>query len=84
MLENNILVHAQSIAPQESCGLVIRSGEAEKYIPCDNNHVDPENHFSISAEDYIQASQIGEVIAIVHSHPNGKSTLTKTKCLVFK
>lgn len=76
MLEQTILEHAKSMVPQESCGLVIRLGESEQYIPCKNNHADPENYFSISAEDYIQASQAGEVIAIVHSHPNGKPHLS--------
>ncbi len=76
MLENHILVYAKSMAPQESCGLVIMQGEIEKYIPCKNNHADPENYFSISVEDYIQASQLGEVIAIVHSHPDGQPYLS--------
>ncbi|WP_369427481.1 C40 family peptidase [Providencia sp. PROV236] len=71
MLEQTILAHAKSMAPQESCGLIIRQGNSEQYISCENKHADPESHFSISAEDYIQASQQGEVIAIVHSHPNG-------------
>lgn len=71
MLEQAILAHAKSMAPRESCGLIIRQGDSEQYISCENKHADPENHFSVSAEDYIQASQQGEVIAIVHSHPYG-------------
>lgn len=76
MLEKTILEHAKSMAPQESCGLVIIQDGTEIYIPCENQHIDPENHFSIAAEDYIQASQIGEVIAIVHSHPSGNPYLS--------
>ncbi|WP_272516917.1 C40 family peptidase [Providencia sp. PROV209] len=76
MIEHEILEHAKSMAPQESCGLIIRIDEMETYLPCVNQHADPENYFSISAEDYIQASQRGEVVAIVHSHPNGKPFLS--------
>lgn len=76
MLEQTILEHAKNMAPQESCGLVIRLEGSEQYIPCENNHADPNNYFSISAEDYIQASQIGEVIAIAHSHPGGNPHLS--------
>ncbi len=76
MLEQTILEHAKSMAPQESCGLVIIQEGTEVYIPCENQHADPENHFSIAVESYIQAERLGDVAAIVHSHPNGKPCLS--------
>jgi len=41
------------------------------FYPCPNISSDPENYFEIDQEEWIMASEIGEIIALVHSHPNG-------------
>jgi proteasome lid subunit RPN8/RPN11 len=55
--------------PLESCGLVVTKHRRNLYYPCRNiahNH----EHFIIHPEDYVQAADSGEIIYIVHSHPN--------------
>lgn len=62
--------HALAEYPRESCGLVLRQGTKEKYWPCLNSAASPSQHFSISPEEYAQAEDAGEVVAVVHSHPD--------------
>ena len=61
--------HAKNEAPNESCGLVIIYKGRKKYIPCRNININPEDGFTIHGEDYAQATDMGEIIYIVHSHP---------------
>lgn len=62
--------HAKSCFPEESCGVVIvRAGKA-LYWPCVNQADAPDRHFVLSPRDMVQAQEQGEVLAIVHSHPN--------------
>lgn len=66
---NAIRAHAESCYPRECCGLVIAVRRKERYVPCENTAVG-EEHFAISAEAYANAEESGNVIAVVHSHPN--------------
>jgi proteasome lid subunit RPN8/RPN11 len=61
--------HAALEYPRECCGLLIVSKGKQKYIQCTNLSKTSE-HFIISPEDYAKAEDTGEVLAIVHSHPN--------------
>jgi proteasome lid subunit RPN8/RPN11 len=61
--------HAQKEYPQESCGLVLVSHGRETYFPCVNDAASGE-HFRISPGSLLAASQIGESIVVVHSHPD--------------
>lgn len=61
--------HARAEFPREACGLVVRSDEGERYIAARN--VAPGfDSFTLSAEDYAAAEELGEVVALFHSHPN--------------
>lgn len=72
-----LLAHARSDAPEESCGLVVcHVTLGERYIPCRNVSTRPEEMFVISPEDYLQACNQGEVVAVVHSHPGGERYLS--------
>ncbi|MDF1625674.1 MAG: C40 family peptidase [Parvibaculaceae bacterium] len=62
--------HAEAAYPNESCGLVIAGGKKDRYVPCRNKAEDG-NHFIMDAEDYANAEDVGQVLAIVHSHPDG-------------
>lgn len=62
--------HAAECYPNESCGLVVMSKAGELYIPCGNAHDKPSEHFRISGEDFADASEAGDVVAVVHSHPD--------------
>lgn len=66
------LEHASMNLDQESCGLVIVKNGKRRYIPCENVASDPINNFVISAEDWVNADDAGEVVCIVHSHPSSK------------
>ncbi|CAG9262235.1 C40 family peptidase [Paraburkholderia caribensis] len=57
--------HACGCYPRESCGLIV-SGE---YIACHNIADDPLRDFVINPLDYAVAEDLGQVEAVVHSHP---------------
>lgn len=62
------LAHAQSEFPRESCGLlVVRKGKSS-YVAC-RNMAQGTDQFVIHPEDYVKAQGLGEIIAVVHSHP---------------
>lgn len=62
--------HAAECYPNESCGLIVLAEDGEKYVPCKNAHDNPSEHFRLSGEDFAEAEELGEVKAVVHSHPN--------------
>ncbi|WP_447650986.1 C40 family peptidase [Pseudomonas abietaniphila] len=68
--------HARASFPQESCGLIVRSGRANKYVPVSNSAEKPEDDFKISAESWALAEDQGEIAAIVHSHPGQSARLS--------
>ena len=63
--------HARAEYPKESVGLVICGEDWEEYRPCRNVAEDPTQHLQLPAEDYAAAADDGEVICLIHSHPNG-------------
>lgn len=64
------ITHAVAAYPDESCGLVVVVKGREKYIACRNVATTKSEHFVLSAEDYAEAEDMGEITAIVHSHPD--------------
>jgi proteasome lid subunit RPN8/RPN11 len=48
-------------------------GVVRRYIPCENTATDPNEEFRIAPEDYAAAEDMGEVMGIVHSHPDATS-----------
>jgi proteasome lid subunit RPN8/RPN11 len=61
--------HAERDYPRESCGLVVVDRGKERYLPCPNVAGNTQ-HFILPAEAYARAQDIGEIIAVVHSHPD--------------
>lgn len=61
--------HALEAYPRESCGLIINKQGKDVYVPCEN-HAKGTEHFKISGQDWANAEDQGEVIAVVHSHPD--------------
>lgn len=74
---NDILTHANEQKPLESCGFVVSVGDKKQYIACANMASDPVNFFEIHPDDWLNARLIGDIIAIVHSHPNGYPVLSE-------
>lgn len=64
------LKHAHADFPREACGLIVLNGRRKVYVPCENKATQPGEQFVLSAEDFARAEEMGEVIAVVHSHPN--------------
>ena len=72
-----IRTHAAAVYPDECCGLVVQSGEVEKYYPCRNLATQPTEQFVLSPEDYASAEDLGTVVGIVHSHPDATTRPSK-------
>ena len=68
---SEIVAHCRKELPNEACGLVILVEQEERYIPCSNISTSPTEEFCISPAEYADAEDLGEIVAIVHSHPSG-------------
>lgn len=62
--------HAKAEYPRECCGLVIVERGKPVYVACTNMAETPAAHFALSPLDYAQAENRGEILRIVHSHPD--------------
>ena len=63
------LQHAKDESPKESVGLVHIVKGKEKYFKCNNLAETPDEHFVLDPDSYEKAEKLGEIIAIIHSHP---------------
>lgn len=71
-----MLSHAELDAPREACGLLVRvDGTLLAYVPCRNLHAGPAgcDTFTLDPMGYVQAEDLGEIVAVVHSHPNASA-----------
>ncbi|QIQ21025.1 C40 family peptidase [Zophobihabitans entericus] len=82
MLNQQIINHAKSCGNKESCGFVLKKNNNFEYFPCRNIALNPYDSFEISTEDWLRAEEIGEVVALVHSHPDDFPILSKTDQLI--
>ncbi|WP_025119669.1 MULTISPECIES: C40 family peptidase [unclassified Serratia (in: enterobacteria)] len=62
--------HAAAEYPNESCGFVVQNGRKARYLPCRNVAENALDNFVISPQDYALAEDHGEIIRIIHSHPD--------------
>lgn len=62
--------HAIAEYPMEACGLVVVTRGRQAFIPCPNTASVAADQFRISAEAWAAAEDSGDVIAVVHSHPD--------------
>ncbi len=68
--KDQALAHAKEQDPKESCGLLLNIRGKEKYYPCKNLSTAYYENFIIDPLDYAKAEDsLGEIIAIIHSHP---------------
>jgi proteasome lid subunit RPN8/RPN11 len=68
-LLDQMRAHAARDFPREACGLVIQAAGALSYRAC-RNLADGQAHFVMSPEDIAAAESSGQLVAVVHSHPN--------------
>lgn len=69
-LMDAIRQHVAAEYPKEACGVIIQSGRTQTFIPCRNIADNPEEMFTLSPEDRMAARELGDIIMIVHSHPD--------------
>ena len=67
--KDDALVHAKDQDPKESVGLLLNIRGKERYYPCENLAITSHQHFILNPEDYVKADNLGEITAIIHSHP---------------
>lgn len=65
--------HAAEDYPREACGLVIEREGRLDYQRCRNTACEPGEEFRIDPHDYAAVEDLGEVVAVVHSHPDASS-----------
>jgi proteasome lid subunit RPN8/RPN11 len=68
-----IKCHAIEAYPDEACGLLIREGRSQVYVPCTNLAASAEAHFRLDPKCYAAAEDRGAIIAVVHSHPDSSA-----------
>ena len=71
--ETAIRYHAAQQFPRECCGLVAVVKGRQVYYPCNNAAPTPLQHFVLPANEYVEIEEMGEIQAIVHSHPNARA-----------
>ncbi|MBB6117906.1 cell wall-associated NlpC family hydrolase [Rahnella inusitata] len=69
-LISEIRAHVAAEYPNEACGLIVETGTGQRFIPCRNIAENPAETFTLSPDDYLAANEIGEVIMVIHSHPD--------------
>lgn len=71
-LPSKIWEHILAEYPREACGLLVKASGEISYFPC-RNISESDSSFSLAPEDYAAAEDLGEVVAVVHSHPEASS-----------
>tara|TARA_R100000353_G_scaffold28803_1_gene24033 strand:- start:1589 stop:2290 length:702 start_codon:yes stop_codon:yes gene_type:complete len=66
--------HAEECMPQESCGLLAIIKGEKTYWPCKNIAETGFEYFVIDPDDWAECEDTGEIIGVVHSHPNDPAT----------
>ncbi len=72
ILEQDIIDYFKQKYPTEACGLILKD---HSFVPCDNVADDVYNHFEIDTYDFMKHE--GDVLAVVHSHPDGEDSPSK-------
>lgn len=75
-VETAIFTAAQDAMPSEMCGYVVKDGRKQHFYLAKNIAEHPQETFEIDADDWIEAEKIGEIVAVVHSHPNNEPYLS--------
>ena len=70
LLKNEAIAHAKEEAPNECCGLFLKTENGLEYFRCKNVAYEFEmGSFIIDPLDFADGEDRGEVLGVVHSHP---------------
>ena len=69
-LLSEIRAHVAAEYPNEACGLIVETGTGQRFIPCRNIAENMAETFTLSPDDYLAATEVGDVIMVIHSHPD--------------
>tara|TARA_R100000231_G_scaffold136065_1_gene111044 strand:- start:5195 stop:5542 length:348 start_codon:yes stop_codon:yes gene_type:complete len=76
---------AENAYPEECCGLIIKVDDEDIYWRCQNiSKAYKEKSFVIDPIDYAKGEDKGEVLGIVHSHPDGELAFSHTDRMACK
>lgn len=70
-LKAELIAYSHEQSPKEACGFIANG----RFVPCDNIHSSPLDHFAIKAEDYARADSL-TIEAIFHSHAEFNSSFS--------
>ena len=62
--------HLRACYPTEGCGLVAIIKGRQRFVPCRNSAASPAEHFRIAPQDWAAVEDSGEIVAVIHSHPD--------------
>lgn len=67
--------HAAAEYPNECCGLIVKVAGSVRYMQCRNiaDEPDQRDRFVIDPAQYAEAEDAGEILAVVHSHPDASA-----------
>jgi len=65
--------HMTAAFPREGCGLVVDIDGDLQFIGCRNVASSPSEHFVLPHDDLANAEDRGQLVALVHSHPNASA-----------
>ncbi len=71
------MAHCQETYPEECCGFFVWASASVEVVRSKNISDTKKTNFKINPEDYINASKLGKIIGIYHSHPDGNATISE-------
>ena len=75
-IKNKIKSHYEKEFPRECCGLIVSNDNGFVCIPTKNDSLE-KDFFRVNPKDYLKASNLGEIVAVYHSHTNGNQNFSE-------
>lgn len=75
-IKKQIKLHYEKDYPKECCGLIVCKRGAMTCVPTKNDSSE-QDFFRVNPKDYLKASNLGEIVAVYHSHTNGNQNFSE-------